>query len=144
MPTNPSPLIVIGWLEKVAFPSWGIKRIVAKIDTGAKTSSIHAENIVEREDGQIEFDVVTSQSERKKDDKLVHIVTPYIRKTSVRSSSGRAQNRYVVKTVMTLGGVEKEIEITLSSRKKMLRRVLIGRTTLSGSFIVDVSQKHIA
>ncbi|ARU41115.1 hypothetical protein CCB80_08170 [Armatimonadetes bacterium Uphvl-Ar1] len=144
MPTNPNPPIVIGWLEKVAFPVWGIKRIVAKIDTGAKTSSIHAENIVEREDGQIEFDVVTSQSERKKDDKLVHIVTPYIRKTSVRSSSGRAQNRYVVKTVMTLGGVEKEIEITLSSRKKMLRRVLIGRTTLSGSFIVDVSQKHIA
>lgn len=144
MPTNPNPPIVIGWLEKVAFPVWGIKRIVAKIDTGAKTSSIHAENIVEREDGQIEFDVVISQSERKKDDKLVHIVTPYIRKTSVRSSSGRAQNRYVVKTVMTLGGVEKEIEITLSSRKKMLRRVLIGRTTLSGSFIVDVSQKHIA
>lgn len=137
-------IIVIGWLEKVAFPKWGISRIVAKIDTGAKTSSIHAENITEREDGQIEFDVVTSQYERKKDDKLVHIITPYIRKTSVRSSSGRAQNRYVVKTVMILGGVEKEIEITLSSRKKMLRRVLIGRTTLSGSFIVDVAQKHIA
>lgn len=133
--------ITIGWLEKVSFPEWGISKLIAKIDTGAKTSSIHAENIKEREDGQIEFDIIT----RKGDiDKFVHVICPFSRKTSVRSSSGRAQTRYVVKTHMILGGVEKEIEITLSSRKKMLRRVLIGRTTLANSFIVDVSQKHIA
>ncbi|MFM9874217.1 MAG: ATP-dependent zinc protease [Fimbriimonadaceae bacterium] len=133
--------ITIGWLEKVSFPDWGISRLIAKIDTGAKTSSIHAENITEREDGQIEFDVITRIG---KTNKIVQITCPYNRKTSVRSSSGRAQNRYVVQTRMILGGVEKEIEITLSSRKKMLRRVLIGRTTLANSFIVDVSQKHIA
>jgi len=141
MSAKSSTPITIGWLEKVSFPDWGINKLIAKIDTGAKTSSIHAENIVEREDGQIEFDIITRIGH---DNKIVHIVCPFTRKTSVRSSSGRAQNRYVVKTHMRLGGVEKEIEITLTSRKKMLRRVLIGRTTLANSFIVDVSQKHLA
>lgn len=140
MPQESPELITIGWLERVAFPDWKISKIIAKIDTGAKTSSIHAENIVEREDGQIEFDIVVHNDHQ---DKWLHVVSPYSRKTSVRSSSGRAQNRYVVKTRMILGGVEKNIEITLSSRKKMLRRVLIGRSTLEGSFVVDVAQKHI-
>ncbi|MBL8069233.1 MAG: ATP-dependent zinc protease [Armatimonadetes bacterium] len=141
MPRKSSALITIGWLERVSFPDWGIDTIIAKIDTGARTSSIHAENVSEREDGLLEFDVVEHIDHV---DKWVHVVCPYVRKTSVRSSSGRAQNRYVVKTRMVLGGVEKVIEITLSSRKKMLRRVLIGRTTLAKSFVVDVSRKHLA
>jgi hypothetical protein len=132
--------ITIGWLEKVSFPDWGINKLIAKIDTGAKTSSIHAENITEREDGQIEFDIITKIGH---DDKIVHVICPFSRKSKIRSSSGRAQNRYIVKTMMHLGGVDKEIEISLSSRKKMLRRVLIGRSTLANSFIVDVSQKHL-
>lgn len=136
----PRQLITIGWLERVAFPDWGIDKIIAKIDTGARTSSIHAENVNEREDGQIEFDIVVHVDHT---DRWVHVVCPFVRKTTVRSSSGRAQNRYVVQTRMVLGGVEKTIEITLSSRKKMLRRVLIGRTTLAKSFVVDVSQKHL-
>jgi hypothetical protein len=134
-------LVTIGWLEHVEFPEWGVEKLIAKIDTGARTSSIHAENITEREDGQIEFDVVTRIGAQ---DRWVHVTCPYIRKTNVRSSSGRAQIRYVVRTTLAIGGIKKIVEITLSSRKKMLRRVLVGRTTLTGTFVVDVSQVHLA
>ncbi len=133
-------LIRIGWLERVSFPEWGIFRIIAKIDTGAKTSSIHAENIVEHDDGTIEFDVVTKVRTAST---WVRVRAPITRKTSVRSSSGRAQARYVVSTKIVLGGIEKEVEITLNSRKKMLRRMLVGRSTLAGTFLVDSGECHL-
>lgn len=133
-------LIRIGWLERVSFPEWGVNKIIAKIDTGAKTSSIHAENIVETEDGQVEFDVVTKI---KREHTWVRVTSPLTRKTVVRSSSGRAQTRYVVTTTIVLGGIPKVVEITLNSRKKMLRRMLVGRSTLEGTFVVDVSQSHL-
>lgn len=133
-------LIRIGWLERVSFPEWGVNKIIAKIDTGAKTSSIHAENITEREDGQIEFDVVTKIN---REHTWVHVTCPITRKTTVRSSSGRAQTRYVVTTTIVLGGISKLVEITLNSRKKMLRRMLVGRSTLEGTFVVDASESHL-
>lgn len=138
--TSSDNLIRIGWLERVSFPDWGIFNVVAKIDTGAKTSSIHAENIVEHEDGSIEFDVVTKV---RRSSTWVHVQCPIARKTIVRSSSGRAQARYVVNTKIVLGGIEKEIEITLNSRKKMLRRMLVGRSTLAGTFLVDSAECHL-
>lgn len=134
-------LTTIGWLEKVAIPEWGIEKIVAKIDTGARTSAIHAESIQETTDGNVEFDVVLRKG---KPGRAVHVVCPVTRRTQVRSSTGHLQVRYVVTTTLVLGGVEKKIEVTLSSRRSMARRMLIGRTALSGSFVVDCSETHLS
>lgn len=136
-----SNLTVIGWLEHIDLPEWGVKGLVAKIDTGAKTSAIHVENIIAAEDGNdISFDVVLS---RKKPDKTVHVETKYVRRTIIKSSSGTRQNRYVVQTLMEMGHVQKRIEISLVSRKRMMRRMLVGRLALDGTFIVDVGKTHL-
>lgn len=134
-------LITVGWLERISLPDWGIDRLVAKIDTGAKTSAIHAENIEELEGDRVKFEVITSRSSKKKP---IVVETDIARKTIVRSSSGKAQTRYVVKTTLCMAGVCRKIEITLSSRKRMSRRMLVGRTTLAGNFIVDASQTHLS
>jgi hypothetical protein len=131
---------IIGWLEHVDLPEWGVTGLVAKIDTGAKTSAIHVENINLLEDETLEFDVVLS---RNRPDKSVRVKTPYVRRTIVKSSSGTRQNRFVVETMMVMGHVEKRIQISLVSRKRMMRRMLIGRLALDGTFLVDVSKTHI-
>ena len=59
-------LITVGWLERISLPDWGIDRLVAKIDTGAKTSAIHAENIEELEGDRVKFEVITSRSAKAK------------------------------------------------------------------------------
>lgn len=131
----------IGWLEHVDLPEWGVKGLVAKIDTGAKTSAIHVENIQADEDTEeIEFDVVLS---RLRPDRTVHVKTKPVRRVVVKSSSGAKQTRYVVATLMRMGAVEKRVEITLVSRKRMMRRMLIGRRALDGTFVVDVSKTHM-
>jgi len=131
---------VIGWLESVDLPEWGITGLIAKIDTGAKTSAIHVENLVALDDDEIEFDVILS---RKNQEKKVHVKTQFVRRTSIRSSSGTKQNRYVVETQMILGEHEHRVELSLVSRSKMLRRMLIGRRALDGHYVVDVSKTHI-
>lgn len=133
-------LVTIGWLEHVHLPEWGVDGLVAKIDTGAKTSAIHVENLEAGEGNGLKFDVVLS---RRDPSKTVHVKTDYVRRTIVKSSSGTKQNRYVVETLMRMGAVEKRIQISLVSRKRMMRRMLIGRTALDGEFLVDVSRTHL-
>lgn len=131
----------IGWLEQIDLPEWGVYGLVAKIDTGARTSAIHVENIELLEnEGELKFDVVLT---RKKPIETVHVRTSHVRQTVVKSSSGVRQTRYVVETLVRMGNVEKRIEITLVSRRRMIRRMLIGRTALEGTFVVDVSQTHL-
>ena len=135
-----SDLVVVGYLARVKLPDWGIDSIIAKVDTGAKTSTIHAENIEETEDGHVNFDLILR---RKGKNPIVPVNAKVVRKTSVRPSTGKAQNRYVVSTRIVMGGIEKEIEVTLSSRKRMKRRMLLGRQALAGTFLVDAGQVHV-
>lgn len=132
--------VVIGWLETVDLPDWDVFGLTAKVDTGAKTSAIHVENIVETDADTIEFDVVLS---RLKPQKSVHVRTQYVRQVAIRNSIGKKQVRYVVETVMVLGNRSHTVQFTLVSRKKMIRRMLIGRRALEGHYIVDVSQRHV-
>lgn len=134
-------LVTIGWLERIALPEWGIEKMVAKIDTGARTSAIHAENIQETLEGQVEFDVVLRKG---KPTRIVRVTAPIARKTTVKSSTGHTQVRYVVSTKIVIGGTTKTIELTLSSRHSMTRRMLLGRSALENSFLVDVSQTHLS
>ena len=130
---------IIGRREYVAFPEWGIKGVEAKIDTGARTSAIHVDNIRRLPGERVRFDVVLS---RRKPDRRVQVEADLVRFTRVRSSTGHQQERFVVATKIRIGDIKRNIELSLVSRKQMLCRMLLGRTALS-DFLIDVDVKHL-
>jgi hypothetical protein len=130
---------IIGWREIVALPEWGVDGIVAKIDSGARTSAIHVEDVVRLKGDRVRFHLVTS---RRKPFKHVLVTADVVRMTRVRSSSGHAQERYVVTTVVRIGKIRRRIELSLVGRDKMLCRMLLGRRALRG-FLIDPGRKHL-
>ena len=130
---------VIGWSEYVDFVDWHIKGIHAKVDTGARTSALHVEDLRLLDNGEVEFRVVLS---RKEGGRRVTIVAPVLRWARVRSSTGHYTRRCFVRTRVRIGPVEKEIELSLISREKMLYRMLLGRQALKRDFVVDVSKRQ--
>lgn len=139
--STPSTPQTIGWREFVALPDWEIDRMLAKSDTGARSSAIDARNIEPVGEGQVRFDVVL----RRKGGKLVTrtITAPICGETRVRSSNGIVTQRYKVRTRLRIGEVEKEIELSLVNRKHMLCRMLLGRSALGQDFLVDALNKHL-
>jgi len=131
-----SPKAIIGWREWCALPELDLPGILAKIDTGAKTSSLHA------------FDI---RSSARGDDWLLFYVHPVQRRRrptvrcearcvdvrAVTSSNGKTEERPVVETSMVIGGRSFTTEITLTNRDEMGFRMLIGRQSLNKRFIVD-------
>lgn len=130
---------VLGWSEYVSFPHWGIDDLHAKVDTGARSSALHVDNLVRLKHGRVQFEVVLN---RHRPEHRARIKCPVERWSRVRSSNGEYHLRPFVKVVIRLGPVEKEIELSLVSREKMIFRMLLGRTALAGDFIVDVSARR--
>lgn len=128
---------IIGWREWCAFPDLGLPEVLAKIDTGAKTSSLHAFkiNLFER-DGQewARFKVHPVQRHRHPE---ISCEAPIVDERSVTSSNGKAESRLVVLTSITLGLVTYKTELTLTNRDEMGFRLLIGRQSLCKRFVVD-------
>jgi hypothetical protein len=121
--------LVAGWRERVDLPDWGILRLPAKLDTGARTSSLHVADLRALPGGVVSFDVVLS---RKRADRRVHIEAAVVRTTRVRSSTGALTLRHVVRTRLRMGPIDREIEINLVDRGPMIHRMLIGRSGLTG------------
>lgn len=141
MPHKDKKPCKIGWREYIELPDWGIDRVRVKVDTGARTSAIHVAQIEELDNGHVGFEVVIRERPRMR---TIMIEAPLVRTAVVKPSSGKRQQRPVVRTTMRLGGVEKEIEISLVCRKGMLCRMLLGRTALEDDFLVDASRKYRA
>jgi hypothetical protein len=110
------------------------------MDTGARTSALHVENIQELSDGRVRFDV---RLHRWRSDRRVTVEAPLTRRCRVRSTSGRAKLRLFVSARVRLGPVETEIELSLVDRRHMVFRLLIGRAALAGRFVVDVSHRNL-
>ena len=132
--------VLIGWTEFVDLPDWGVKRLRAKVDTGAKTSALHVENIEELPRGQVRFDVVLHRHKR---DRRIHVKARIARRARVRSSTGHMTERIFVRTRFVLGAVEKEIEVSLVDRERMIYRMLLGREALQGPFLIDVDRRMV-
>lgn len=133
---------IIGWREWVALPLLGIPAIKGKIDTGAKTSSLHAYAISLETVGAetyINFKVHPIQ-----DDESIEISCRalLIDRRIVTDSGGHREERYVIKTSLSMGGIRKKIELTLTNRETMKYRMLIGRSALK-EFYVDPSQSFL-
>ncbi len=132
-----------GWREWVALPDLRIDWIKAKIDTGARTSSLHAYDLqeFEREGEQwVRFTVRPWQDSQA--DAVVAELPVHDRR-AVRSSSGHAQERIVVQLMVRLVDREVLAEVTLSNRDEMGFRMLIGREALRRGFVVDPARSFL-
>jgi len=135
---------VIGWREWVALPELGIDRIKPKIDTGARSASLHASEVVRysrRGKDFVRFRVHPLQRDARMAVEARAEVIAYRR---IRSSSGHAEVRPVIRTELELMGERWPIELTLANRIEMGFRMLLGREALSGRFLVDPSRSFCA
>ncbi|HVJ66078.1 MAG TPA: ATP-dependent zinc protease [Bdellovibrionota bacterium] len=133
----------IGWREWVFLPRFSPLKINAKIDTGASTSAIHAEDIsffVRKGVKMVRFRVFPHQRSR---DDGAWVEAEYLERRKVRSSVGHETLRPVVKTEITVGEQQFEIEITLVNREMMGFRMLIGRAALKGRFVVNPGVSYL-
>jgi len=132
---------ILGCEEWLNLSSIDIPLIKARVDSGAKTSSLHAFNIrTIEEEGKnyVRFDVNPIQNNKKV---TIRCKAPLLDRRVVKSSSGDSEKRYVIKVPVTLGGETGEIEVTLTNRDSMGYRMLLGREAMKGKFIVD-PEKH--
>jgi hypothetical protein len=134
---------VVGWREWVALPDLGVTAIKAKIDTGARSSSLHAWDITEEtRDGAtwLRFGIHPIQHD---DDVEVLAAAPLLEHREVRSSNGEAEVRPVILTTVELLGQRFEIELTLSRRDEMDFRMLLGRRAIRRRFVVDPGRSFV-
>lgn len=136
--------IIVGNEEWCVFPSLQIPAIKARVDSGAKTSAIHAFNIQPfQQDGEdwVSFSVHPLQNDRKV---VVHCRAPVVDRRVVKSSTGTAEKRYVISTDIQLGNSHWEVELTLTNRDSMGYRMLLGREAMLGRMLVDPAESFCA
>lgn len=141
-------LPVLGWKEQVALPEWGIPRLRAKLDTGARSSAIHVEEVDEV--GTTMLDGVTVPllsfvvlSGRREHPHRHEITAPAIHRKSVRDTGGKEEDRPVVRTRIVCGPIDVVSDVTLTRRDLMNFRMLLGRLTLEDACVVDPTHGYL-
>ncbi len=134
---------IIGGEEWCAFPDLGIPAIKARVDSGAKTSSIHAFNLHKfSRNGEpwISFEVHPMQGSRQA---VLRCESRIVDRRAVKSSSGYSETRYVIRSTLTFSGKSWPIELTLANRDTMGYRMLLGREAMNGRILVDPSESFL-
>jgi len=135
--------IRVGWREWVRMPSADVPWIKTKIDTGARSSAVHAFDLerFERDDEPwVRFSIHPWQAT---DEDAVVLERPVVDERQVRSSSGHSESRLVVELEIVLARRRLTTEVTLSRRDEMGFRMLIGRETLRHGFLVDPAESYL-
>jgi hypothetical protein len=135
----------VGWKEYLDLPELGLVRLKAKVDTGARTSTLHVDSMEVLEvlpDGSELVELAISP-DRRRPDQRVRTRARVLRRVRVLDSGGHPELRPVIETEMVLGPVRKKILLTLTDRSGMLFRMILGRKALEGDFHVDVSGKYL-
>jgi hypothetical protein len=135
--------ITVGWREWLSLPDLGIDKIKAKVDTGARTSCIHALNIEEVEVEGEKWVKFTTQPLQDDIQTQVECMAKVKKRTYVTSSSGQKELRYFIETVLHAGVKSWPIEVTLSSRVNMKFRMLLGRTAMENRIVVDPALSYL-
>lgn len=131
--------VLIGRVEWIELPELKMKH-KARIDTGAKTTSLHAVNIEEVDQrGELYVKFQTLDSDGKK----VELLRKVDSTQRVSNTAGTVSKRYVIKEKVKLGTIDREILINLNDRSGMEYKFLVGRNLLLGRFIVDVARSHV-
>jgi hypothetical protein len=143
MTNTSSSLPILGWREWVGLPELNIAEIKAKVDTGARSSALHAFAIDPyRKGGQrwVMFAIHPLQSHT---DLIIECHTPIKDRRLVSDSGGHKQRRYVIETQIILGQSVITAEMTLTNRDSMLFRMLLGRTTMNSRFVIDPNASYL-
>jgi len=135
--------IVIGWREWVAFPDLGIHKTIAKMDTGAKSSVIHAFCIKEIEIEGVRIVEFRLHPAQGKNTPELFCRAPVIGQRVIRSSNGQTEQRYVIETRLKLGNLMRKIELTLTNREEMEYRLLLGRDALREKYFIDPNASYL-
>ena len=132
---------ILGKIDTFDLPDLNINNIEAKIDTGAKTSSLHCMSIKPTKDGYVEF-IVLDKSH--KDFTGKYIKEKISRIGEVKSSNGIKQKRYFIKTTIVVFNKKYIMELSLSHRDSMNYPLLIGRELIEQDFLVDVTKTNLS
>ncbi|NPD04403.1 hypothetical protein HN031_06840 [Nocardioides sp. zg-1308] len=142
-PAPPDPdRVVVGWREWVGLPQADLPWVKAKIDTGARSSSIHAFDLEAFEADGREWVRFSIHPWQRSDEDRTELTVPVLDRREVRSSNGQVEQRYAVAMDVVLAGRPLTTVMTLSNRDEMGFRMLIGREALERGFLVDASLSY--
>ncbi|MCB1689591.1 MAG: ATP-dependent zinc protease [Halioglobus sp.] len=133
----------LGWREWIGFPDLNITRVKAKIDTGARTSALHAfrvEPFIRDEQQWVRFAIHPIQGDTET---VVESEAPVKDQRVVRDSGGHEEMRYVIETAISIGEDTIQAEVTLTDRDSMLFRVLLGRTALRANYVIHPGKSYL-
>ncbi len=134
---------ILGWREWVALPELNIMQIKAKIDTGARSSALHAFTIEPYHKGGEAWVMFALHPLQKNLHKVVECHAPVKDRRMVSDSGGHKQRRYVIDTQLVIGQSIITAEMTLTNRDSMLFRMLIGRTAMAHRFLVSPEASYL-
>lgn len=140
---KPSKLTIVGWREYVSLPRLKLINLKAKVDTGARTSALHAFALEEfHQSGQrkIRFAIHPLHRDNKK---IIWCTSSILDRRRVSDSGGHRELRYVIVTDIVIGSQRFPIEVTLTNRDNMLFRMLIGRQALKNKFLVNPTKSYL-
>lgn len=136
-------LITLGWREWVSLPELGLDRIKAKVDTGARTSTIHAFSVRTFEKGGLERVEFLVHPFQKDTATVVTCQADVLDRRIVSDSGGHREERIVIQTSIIIGDNSWPIEATLTARDTMLFRMLLGRTAIKGKAVVNPARSYV-
>jgi hypothetical protein len=132
--------IIIGRLESISLPELAIDDLQVRVDTGAKTSSLHVDNIKKSVINGVHSVTFDIHPDVHNVETIVQCTAPISDMRKVKSSNGTTEQRVVIQTLVVLGKVKWSIEITLTDRSEMNYLMLFGREAIGTKFLVDPSQ----
>jgi hypothetical protein len=135
--TKNEQLITLGWREWVSLPELGLPAIKAKVDTGARTSALHAFDIEQYTEDGVDMLRFLVHPVQKNQEFIVECTAPIKERRQVTDSGGHREMRYVIETLIVIDTYSFPIELTLTDRDTMRFKMLLGRTALNNRAIVD-------